>query len=207
MLGVFALTAGLWIGKETILWYWPTLGLTDTLIALMAVVLLFVLPGDARFSRPLLTWDLTAKLPWGILLLFGGGLCLAAGMGKAGIISAIANWVSPAWPYWLVVLLLTCLAIYLTEVMSNVALVGVYVPVLIGIAGILEVDALYLAVPATLSASCAFMLPMATPPNAIVFASGKIQVWHMFSAGFIASNLALLIITPLSQILIYWIFF
>lgn len=202
MLAVFVLAAGLWIGKEFIVWFWPNLGLTDTSIAILSVVLLFVLPGDAQFRRPLLTWDITTRLPWGILLLFGGGLCLAEALGKAGIIAALASLVPPTWPYWLVLFFLIAVALYLTEVMSNVALVGVFVPVLIGIAQSMEVHPLYLAIPATMASSCAFMLPMATPPNAIVFGSGKITVAQMFIAGFVLNLLSLIVIVPLTQVLI-----
>lgn len=202
MLGVFVLAAVLWIGKEFILWFWPQLGLTDTVIAICAVVLLFVLPGDRRFSKPLLNWEITTRLPWGILLLFGGGLCLAEALGEARIIAAIADLVPDTWPYWLVLISLTAVALYLTEVMSNVALVGVFVPVLIGIAEKMEIHALYLAIPATLASSCAFMLPMATPPNAIVFGSGKITVGQMFVAGFVLNLLSLIVIVPLTHFLI-----
>lgn len=206
MLGVFVLAAGLWISKEFIVWVWPQLGLTDTNIAIFAVVLLFMLPGDTRFSKPLLNWEITTRLPWGILLLFGGGLCLAEAMDKAGIIAAIAGLVPPNWPFWLVLILLTALALYLTEVMSNVALVNVFIPVLIGIAQSMEIHALYLAIPATLASSCAFMLPMATPPNAIVFGSGKITVGQMFVAGFCLNLLSLIVIVPLTMLLIPWAF-
>lgn len=202
MLAVFVLAAALWIGKEFIIWFWPKLSLTDTSIAIFAVVLLFVLPGDRRFSKPLLNWEITTRLPWGILLLFGGGLCLADALGKAGIIAAVANLVPPTWPYWMVLLFLVAVALYLTEVMSNVALVGVLVPVLIGIAQAIDVHPLYLAIPATLASSCAFMLPMATPPNAIVFGSGKITVAQMFAAGFVLNLMSLAIIVPLTQLLI-----
>ncbi|MBL8891175.1 MAG: DASS family sodium-coupled anion symporter [Planctomycetaceae bacterium] len=202
MLAVFVMAAGLWIGKEFIVWVWPQLGLTDTNIAIFAVVLLFMLPGDSRCSKPLVNWEITTRLPWGILLLFGGGLCLAEALDKAGIIAAIAGLVPSTWPYWLVLILLTALALYLTEVMSNVALVNVLIPVLIGIAESMEIHALYLTIPATLASSCAFMLPMATPPNAIVFGSGKITVWQMFIAGFCLNLVSLIVIVPLTMLLI-----
>lgn len=206
MLAVFVSAAGLWISKDTLLWIWPKLGLTDTTIALFAVVLLFVLPGDPSFRKPLLTWDVTTRLPWGILLLFGGGMCLAAALEDAGIISTLANLVPQSWPYWIVLVLLVALALYLTEVMSNVALVGVLIPVLVGIAHGIKVHPLYLTIPATLASSCAFMLPMATPPNAIVFGSGKITMAQMFIAGFVLNLLSLIIIVPLTQLLIPWAF-
>jgi sodium-dependent dicarboxylate transporter 2/3/5 len=206
MLGVFALTAGLWIGKDTLLWIWPGVGLTDTLIALLAVVLLFVLPADRNYRQTLLTWDVTSRLPWGILLLFGGGLCLAEALSRSGVIDALARAMPETWPYWLVLLFLVGLALLLTEVMSNVALVGVFLPVLIGIATALDVHPLYLTIPATLASSCAFMLPMATPPNAIVFGSGKITVGEMFLAGVVMNFPALIVTLVLTQSLIPWVF-
>jgi len=206
MLGVFGLTAGLWIGKDTLLWFWPNLGLTDTLIALLAVVLLFVLPADLRYRQTLLTWDVTTRLPWGILVLFGGGLCLAEALSRSGVIAAVAGAMPVTWPYWLVLLFLVGLALLLTEVMSNVALVGVLLPVLIGIATALEIHPLYLTVPATLVSSCAFMLPMATPPNAIVFGSGKITVGEMFLAGLVMNVPALVVTLVLTQWLIPRVF-
>lgn len=206
MLGVFALTAGLWIGKDTLLWIWPRLGLTDTLIALLAVVLLFVLPADRNYRQTLLTWDATTRLPWGILLLFGGGLCLAEALSRSGVIDALARAMPETWPYWLVLLFLVGLALLLTEVMSNVALVGVFLPVLIGVATALKVHPLYLTIPATLASSCAFMLPMATPPNAIVFGSGKITVGEMFLAGLVMNVPALAVILVLTQWLIPRVF-
>lgn len=206
MLAVFLSTAGLWIFKDTLSAYVPGLKLSDTLIAVMAVVMIFVLPRHWRTWEPLLEWDATRRLPWGILLLFGGGLCLAAGLGKASIIDGIAAAVPSTWPIWLALLLLTAIALYLTEVMSNVALVGVLVPVLIGVASSLDVDPLTLAIPATLASSCAFMLPMATPPNAIVFASGRITVRQMVTAGFLLNFVALLLITSLSWLLIPYFF-
>jgi len=206
MLAVFLLTASLWVLRETILWFWPILPVTDTSIALLAVFLLFLVPSDLRTGRPLLDWSATQRLPWGILLLFGGGLCLAKALDDSGVIASVAAAVPDHWPYWLVVLALTAVALYLTEVMSNVALVGVFVPVLAGIAITLQVHPMYLAVPATLASSCAFMLPMSTPPNAIVFASGKIAVWQMFLAGMLLNIVAIAVIVPVSQLLLPWFF-
>jgi solute carrier family 13 (sodium-dependent dicarboxylate transporter), member 2/3/5 len=201
MLTVFALTAALWMFRGLIKEFFPQLPLTDETIAVAAAIALFVIPGEAGSGGALLQWEATRKLPWGILLLFGGGLCLAQALEKTGLIDLLSGRVESfgQGEFWLTLILLTAAAIYLTELMSNVALVAVLVPVVIGIAQGMEVDPLLLAFPVTLASSCAFMLPMATPPNAIVFSSGKVTVMQMAKAGFWLNFIALVVIVLLSQ--------
>lgn len=148
-------------------------------------------------------WKSTQRLPWGILILFGGGLALAGGLEEAGLIHLVGEWVaeSAGTSPLLLCLSLTAVALFATEVMSNVALVTVLLPVVFGIADSTGIDATYLAVPVTLAASCAFMMPISTPPNAVVFASGHITVKQMVRAGIWVNLLAVVLIVGLMQVL------
>ncbi len=178
---VFAITALMWMFRSFISKLLP--GLSDTGIALMASVALFVLPID-RKGLTVLIWNDTQKLPWGILLLFGGGLSLANGLESTGIINLIGQEFAEVgnYSFW-VMLALAAVTVYISEVMSNVALVTILLPVIGGIATGAGIDPLVLCIPVTLAASCGFMLPMATPPNAIVFASGHLKMSDMVKAG------------------------
>jgi sodium-dependent dicarboxylate transporter 2/3/5 len=203
MLAVFATTALLWMSSGFLRPLLPVLPLTgkpipltDEVIAIVAAIALFVIPGDKRDKRALLDWQSTTRLPWGILLLFGGGLSLAGGLEKTGVIQALSDFVQQmaGGQIILLLVLLVALAIYLTEVMSNVALVQVLVPVVAAVALGLDLNPLFFAVPTTLASSCAFMLPMATPPNAIVFATGHVTVRQMIRAGFWLNAVSLLVV-------------
>lgn len=207
MLGLFFVTALMWMFREVLQPLVPGIPLSDEIIAVSAAIALFVIPRGLPRGEALLNWDATRRLPWGILLLFGGGLCLAKALESVGIIDALSLQVKQIGGGQIVftLILLTALALYLTEVMSNVALIAVLVPVICAIAIGFEVHPLYFAFPATLASSCAFMLPMATPPNAIVFSTGRLTVWNMVTAGFWLNLVSLVIILLLSQPLI-WIF-
>ena len=142
-----------------------------------------------------LQWNDTSKLAWGILLLFGGGLSLAKGMASSGLVAVITQAIehggfSPI----VVVSLLIILMLFMTELMSNVALVAVLAPVVAGIAIGLKIPILHVLIPVTMASSCAFMLPMATPPNAIVFASGYVKVSQMVRAGLVLNLLAVILL-------------
>ena len=157
--------------------------------------LMFFFPLDLKKGKFLLDWEYTSKLPYGILLLFGGGLCLAKAMEITGIIELVGNFISAKGPYpfWILVLLLTAVMLYMTEIMSNVALVTIFLPVVIGIAQGLNIPGLMLVAPVTIAASCAFMMPISTPPNAIVFASGHIRIKDMIRAGFWLNIISILV--------------
>ncbi len=135
-------------------------------------------------------------MPWGILLLFGGGISLAKGMEAAHLVETIGTWISSIeYPHLLLLILtVTLFAVFLTEVMSNVALVSVFVPVAFAVAAGLNTEALMLAIPLTLGASCAFMFPISTPPNAIVFGSRIIPMETMARAGIVLNILCVLAI-------------
>ena len=194
---VFALTALLWIIRKPLTDTFSWLKLNDTIIAIAGTVLLFIIPANIKKGKPLMNWDYANKLPWGILLLFGGGLALANGMKVSGLINLITNFFAAGSQSISLLLFLgiVFLALFMTEVMSNVALTNVLVPVVAGIALGLGKDVLYLSVPVTFAASCAFMLPMATPPNAIVFASGKIKIPQMMGAGIVLNLIAIVLIS------------
>ncbi|MGB2759474.1 MAG: SLC13 family permease, partial [Maribacter stanieri] len=155
----------------------------------------------------ILQWQDTQKLAWGILILFGGGLSLANGMSVSGIVDLVAQVIGESnLSILLTASLLITLMLFMTELMSNVALVAVLAPVVAGIAIGLGIPITYLLIPITIASSCAFMLPMATPPNAIVFASGYIKVHEMARAGVILNLIAVLLLIGLFQFILPLIF-
>ncbi len=170
--------------------------LSDTIIAIGGMILLFIIPAKGKAHRNLLEAKDLGKLPWNIILLFGGGLSLAKALESSELVQSIADIIlSSGWNSTLVVILLiTAFSIFLTEVMSNVALVSVFIPVSFIIAQSLGIPELSLAIPLTLGASCAFMFPIATPPNAIVYSSGLIKTKDMARAGLILNLISLSLI-------------
>jgi solute carrier family 13 (sodium-dependent dicarboxylate transporter), member 2/3/5 len=200
---IFSITSFLWIFQEAINAYMLKQDLlTDTNIAMMGGLLMFLVPVNLKERQFLLTWKDTKNMQWGILLLFGGGLCLASGLEKVGIIQALGTWIAAqsSFNLWLV-LLLIAITVILSEFMSNVALVQIFIPVVFGIADGLQIDPILLAMPVTLAASIGFMFPIATPPNAIVFATGYIRMKDMMRAG-ILLDIASMIIILLASITI-----
>ena len=159
-------------------------GLSDAGVAISAAVLAFLIPSGSD-RHALVTWEDTKRLPWGVLILFGGGLSLAAALSSSGLTLWLGQQMAPlgAINDILLVVALTSLVIFLTELTSNVATTATLLPVVAAVAIELGVDPLILVVPVTVAASCAFMLPVATPPNAIVFSSGEIQIREMMRAG------------------------
>ena len=197
---VFALTSFFWIFQQGLNSIFGAAIFNDTNIAVTGGVLMFLVPIDFKADQFLISWDDTKKLPWGILILFGGGICLAKGMESTGIIKMIGNSIASQQgvSIWTMMFLLTLASIVLTEFMSNVALVTIFVPVVFGIAEGLHFDPYILALPVTFAASCAFMFPISTPPNAIVFSSGHIKMKDMIKAGIILDIICMAIIFILS---------
>ncbi len=190
---VFVLTAMAWIFRS-LLNEWLPFRLGDEEIAILATIALFATPVDWRKQVFVLEWKDTDKLPWGILLLFGGGLSLAAALKEVGVIDLIGSAFTGAeLSSFLLILGVTTVSLFLTEVMSNVALVTVFLPVVAGIASALGIQPLMVCLPVTLAASCAFMLPMGTPPNAIVFAGGHLKMGDMVRSGFWLNIIAILL--------------
>tara|TARA_Y100000389_G_scaffold205085_1_gene262921 strand:- start:7006 stop:8445 length:1440 start_codon:yes stop_codon:yes gene_type:complete len=198
VLWIFGIIVSLWIFRTPINSVFPWLKLSDTVISILGALALFAIPFNLKKGEFILKWEDTQKLSWGILILFGGGLALAKGMSTTGIVSLITNYISDGnFSVFLTASLLIFLMLFMTELMSNVALVAVLAPVVAGIAIGLEIPILYLLIPVTMASSCAFMLPMATPPNAIVFASGYVKVHEMARVGIIINCISVLILIAL----------
>lgn len=205
---IFLATALSWIFRKQINELLPEdVSISDPEIAIWATIALFVVPVNFTKGQFLLSWRDTEKLPWGILLLFGGGLSLAGAMESTGLVNLIAGQFSDIEQtgFW-IILGLAAVSLFLTEVMSNVALVTIFLPVVGGIAVGMGINPLYACIPVTLAASCAFMLPMSTPPNAIVFASGYISIPQMMRAGVVLNLITIILIALLSQTVIPLIF-
>jgi sodium-dependent dicarboxylate transporter 2/3/5 len=190
VLAVAACTAGAWVLRPVLVgltWgeWRPLAGLTDTGIAVGAALVLFAIPLDWRQRVFAIDWETAEKLPWGLLVLFGGGLSLAAAIRANGVGEWMGHQVQSlaGMPDWVLVLFVTTSVIFLTELTSNTATAATLIPILAGLAPGLGVEPLLLLVPAAIAASCAFMLPVATPPNAIVFGSGLVTVPQMSRAG------------------------
>lgn len=200
---IFVLTAAGWM-LQPLLSRWSGLALSDTAIALIAALALFVIPVR---GQTILSWQDSDKLPWGVLLLFGGGLSMAAQIQQTGLADYLAqlfNGLTGVAPL-LVVLAVVTLIIFLTEVTSNTAVAAAFLPLLGPVALSLEMSPLLLTVPAALAASFAFMLPVATPPNAIVFASGQLKIAQMVKAGFVLNLIAVGLITLMCYLVLpYW---
>lgn len=207
VLMVFTVTCFLWIFKQPLNGLTGTGFLDDTLIAMGGGILLFIVPAGGDRKTGLLDWTDMKNMQWGILLLFGGGMALAEGMENSGLVEQIGSWfkdreISAA----VLIFLLTLVSMVLTELMSNVALVTIFVPVVFGIADGAGLNPIYLAMPVTFAASCAFMMPISTPPNAILFASGYIRMKDMIRTGLLLNIFSLIIIYVLSLTLMKAVF-
>jgi len=180
--------------------------LDDTMIAVFGAILMFLVPAKSLVpeTKFLLEWHDTQKMAWGILLLFGGGISLANQLEKAGLIQQLGSFIAAyaGTNLLLLVFVVTLVSIFISEIMSNVAQVIVFAPVVAGIADALHINPLFLGIPMTLGASCAGMLPMGTPPNAIVFASGRLKLSDMLKAGFVMNIIATILITLFSYYLL-----
>jgi len=196
VLVIFISTALLWITKDLINIAQPLFKLNDTVIAVLGGSALFICPAKGDKDESILEWSDTSKMAWGILLLFGGGISLASGLENAGLMEQLGQWLSQfAGNKFILVLVITVVTIFLSEVMSNVAQVIVFAPVVSSLADAIGMNPLLLGLPMTLAASCASMLPMGTPPNAIVFASGHIRLRQMTKAGFVMNIVSVVLIT------------
>ncbi len=194
---VFLLTAFLWITRSLINQL-NIVKLDDSMIAIFGALMMFIVPSGTAEARneKLLVWNDTQKMAWGILLLFGGGITLAGALEKSGIIQMIGNGMSQSATssiLWMIILV-TVISIFLSEVMSNVAQVIVFAPVVTVLAEIMHVNPFLFGMPMALAASCASMLPMGTPPNAIVFSSGHIKISEMVKAGFVMNLISIILI-------------
>jgi sodium-dependent dicarboxylate transporter 2/3/5 len=202
---VFGLTATLWITRPLLEGWIP--GLSDAGIAIVAALALFVIPVRLSEGEFAMDWRTARRLPWGTLLLFGGGLSLAGAVTRTGL----SLWVGESLagvgslPLVLVVLVVTTVVVFLTELTSNTATAATFLPVIAALALGIGQDPMTLALPAVLGASCAFMLPVATPPNAIVYGSGRVSIPQMARAGFVLNLVFIAVITALAYSVFGWV--
>jgi len=206
---VFVLTAVAWMTRPILVngVAWLS-GLTDAGIAMSAALVLFLLPSGEPGGRRLLDWNLAREAPWGILVLVGGGLSLAAAVDASGLSAWLGTGVGglTGWPLPILMLAIVVVVILLTELTSNTATAATFLPVLGGVALGLGRDPLLLAAPAALAASGAFMLPVATPPNAIVYGSGAVSIDDMMRAGIWLNVLFSLLVTVAAYLLLPLVF-
>jgi sodium-dependent dicarboxylate transporter 2/3/5 len=196
---VFTLLVVGWVLRKQIVAWTGLEGLSDAGIALAAAMLAFVIPSGTD-RNALVTWDDTRRLPWGVLILFGGGLSLAAALSSSGVTLWLGQQLAPlgAVNHILLVIALTALVVFLTELTSNVATTATLLPVVAALAVELGLNPLIAVVPVTIAASCAFMLPVATPPNAIVFSSGTVRIKDMVRAGIGLNLIAIFVVLIVS---------
>jgi sodium-dependent dicarboxylate transporter 2/3/5 len=195
VLTVFVLTALAWITRSAVLnKFIPVLD--DTMIAITAALVLFILPAGRGKGRKMIQWKEAVRLPWGVLILFGGGLALAKGFTASGLAEWLGQQMTLLEGASLVVLLIVLILAVnlLTEITSNLATTAMLLPILASLALIIDVHPIMLMVGATLAASCAFMLPVATPPNAVVFGSGYLRISNMVQKGIWLNLISIIII-------------
>lgn len=198
---IFSITACLWTFQGLIMRLpgLDRLGITlsDAQIAMFAAVALFVTPVDKTWRTFAMNWDTASRAPYGILLLFGGGLSLAAAVSGTGLDSAIGQQFArlDGVPVWVIVLCLCLTVTFLTELTSNTAVTSALLPVMAAAGTALDIDDAYLLLPVAVSASCAFMLPVATPPNAVAFSSGHVSIMQMARTGVLLNILFAGVIT------------
>ncbi len=201
-MAIFGIVVILWSFKDLIV-NWTGFSYRDESAAILGSILLFIVPGKSE-NKPLLEWKDTEKLPWGILLLFGGGLALAAILEKNGVVmemtKVFSNYKDVS--FITILFIVVTIAIFATEIMSNLALVTIFVPIVAAFALESDFPILQLCLPLTLAASCAFMLPVGTPPNAIVFSSGLIKIHQMAKIGFVLNIVSTLLVVLFSYFFI-----
>lgn len=202
---IFILTAVLWILQEPIASFVRGNGveITDTSIGITMACLLFILPSGNKKDERVLEWKDTEKLPWGVLLMFGGGMSLAEAFNSSGLVSRITAEMTTVDQsnMFLFVSMLCAIGLVLTALMSNIAMVNIFVPIVAALAVGSNISPVLFAIPVTIAASCDFMFPMSTPPNAIAYSSGYIHSRDMLRGGIVLNVLSLLIL----MILIYLI--
>ncbi|MFD1334191.1 SLC13 family permease [Oceanobacillus iheyensis] len=194
---VFILAAIAWISREFLLGPYVSENINDAIIAITAALVLFLIPAKNKKGDFLMNWESAIKLPWGILLLFGGGLAIAAGFTASGLsdwigeqLAGLEN-VAPI----IIILSIAALVIFLTEITSNTATATMMFPIMAALAVAVGVHPFILMIAAALAASCAFMLPVATPPNAVVFGSGYLRIPDMAKAGFFLNIVGIILVT------------
>ncbi|MFM9986642.1 MAG: SLC13 family permease [Flavobacteriales bacterium] len=203
---VFVCTAILWIVQDPISAVLKPHGVefTDTSIAIIAGALLFMIPANKKWTEPILKWKDSEKLHWGILLMFGGGMSLAEGFTSSGLMAKITVMMNSLDKsnLFLFGFILCVAGLFLTALMSNIAMVNIFIPVVATLAIGCGVSPEIYAIPVTIAASCDFMFPMSTPPNAIAYSSGYIKSSEMLKAGLVLNLISLLLLMLLVYIMI-----
>ncbi len=219
---VFLITATLWITRKAPFGGWSELtGFTsanDASIALLACIALFIIPDGMNNSKSkhksenknsvltgrLLNWEHANRIPWGVLLLFAGGICIAKAFGASGLSQILGQYLTSfvLLPVIVLTALIALIVTFMTEMTSNTATTALLMPILAAAALTAEIDPAILMVPAAMSASCAFMLPVATAPNAIVYGSEQVNIQQMVKTGFALNIMGILLITGISVLLI-----
>ena len=204
---LFVLLVAAWILRSPLEDVFGLGGVTDAGIAMTVALAAFILPAGSR-SGALVRWEDTSDLPWGVLILFGGGLALAGAMTSSGLTQWIGQSLAPLGTFNVAILVVaaTLLVIFLTELTSNLATTATFLPVMAAVAVETGQDPLLFVVPVTLAASCAFMLPVATPPNAIVFSSGSVSIPRMMRAGVVLNLIGVVVLTVISLYLVPVVF-
>ena len=204
---IFGLAVFAWVFRKLLVNFELFSGLTDAGIAIIAAILIFMTPSATK-KGDLLKWEKSKDLPWGLLILFGGGLSLAAQISSSGL----GIWIGESLivlstiPPILLILAVAALIIFLTEITSNVTTTTTFLPVFGGVAIAIGILPVSLTIPVCLAASCAFMLPVATPPNAIVYGSNKFTIATMMKAGIALNIIGILVVTLFSYFLAPLIF-
>jgi solute carrier family 13 (sodium-dependent dicarboxylate transporter), member 2/3/5 len=197
-----------WIFKDVISGksgIFPQLKYGDETVAILGAILMLLIPtSDKEKEKTLLAWKDTQHLPWGILIMFGGGLALAKCLDYGGVIDSISNAFSglAGSGYFVILLVMVLISVFGTELLSNLTLVTLFVPIIGAFCIKSDVPVLALCIPWTLAASCAFMMPVGTPPNAIAFSSEKITMRQMAGYGFVINLIGTVVIVSLSYFLL-----
>ncbi|MCO7227231.1 SLC13 family permease [Pleionea sp. CnH1-48] len=203
---IFAITALLWITRKEPFGGWSgALNLTtanDASVALLMAAVMFMVPNGK--GGKLLDWETANKIPWGVLILFGGGICIAQAFQHSGLSDILGKQLTvlAEWPLWIVVPLLCLTVTFITEVTSNTATTTLLMPILAAAALAANIDPALLMIPAAMSASCAFMLPVATAPNAVVFGSEKLTIKQMARTGLALNLIGVAVISTVCLILL-----
>ncbi len=203
---IFGFTALLWMIRPLIEKFLPVI--SDASIAIFGAVLLFLVPLNFREGKFILSWKSASRLPWDILILFGGGLSLAGAIQKTGLAEWMGGYFSALGflPFVVVIFIVTAVVMFFTNLTSNSATAAAFLPVMGAVAIGIGEDPLQLAIPVATAASCVFMLPVGTPPNAIVYGSGVFTIPQMVKAGLWLNLLFTLLLTLLTRYLFIWFF-
>lgn len=195
VLGVFLATAFAWMSRRYLINpFFPKVD--DINIALIAAISLFLIPAPSKPNTQLMDWQTSLKLPWGVILLFGGAFAVAAGFEASGLTAWIGEQLSGLsnYSFWMILIIIITLVIFLTEVTQNMATCTLMMPIMAALSEVLNVHPFAMMASICVTASCAFMLPVATAPNAIVFGSGFLKIKDMARAGFLLNIMAIITI-------------